>query len=302
MLDIGRLRALHAVATYGSVGAAADALGYTPSAVSQQLAKLERETRTPLLERRGRGVALTDAAQHLAATAAQVLDLVEQAELDLEEQRGQVAGEIVLAAFPTAARGLLPPVLARLQTEYPALTVDVLEIDPFEAVAGVARGELTVAVVHDWHNTPLALPEELSRVRLGTDPADILMPATHPLADREVVRPADLSGERWICQPEGSICHDWLVRTMRKAGFEPRVAYSVAEYQSQLAMLAHGVGIAMIPRLGRGPLPAGVVAVPLNPAPSRRIYAAWRTLTARRPAVSATLAALRSGWAGRDTA
>jgi DNA-binding transcriptional LysR family regulator len=302
MLDIGRLRALHAVATYGSVGAAADALGYTPSAVSQQLAKLERETRTPLLERRGRGVALTDAAQHLAATAAQVLDLVEQAELDLEEQRGQVAGEIVLAAFPTAARGLLPPVLARLRTEYPALTVDVLEIDPFEAVAGVARGELTVAVVHDWHNTPLALPEELSRVRLGTDPADILMPATHPLAAREVVRPADLAGERWICQPEGSICHDWLVRTMRKAGFEPRVAYSVAEYQSQLAMLAHGVGIAMIPRLGRGPLPAGVVAVPLNPAPSRRIYAAWRTLTARRPAVSATLAALRSGWAGRDTA
>src|SRR4029453_12674481 len=213
MLDIGRLRALHAVATYGSVGAAADALGYTPSAVSQQLAKLEGETRTPLVERCGRGVALTGAAQHLAATAAQVLDLVEQAELDLEEQRGQVAGEIVLAAFPTAARGLLPPVLARLRTEYPALTVDVLEIDPFEAVAGVARGELTVAVVHDWHNTPLALPEELSRVRLGTDPADILMPATPRLPDREVVRPADLAGERWICQPEGSICHDWLVRT-----------------------------------------------------------------------------------------
>jgi DNA-binding transcriptional LysR family regulator len=302
MLDLGRLRALRAVATYGSVGAAADALGYTPSAVSQQLAKLERETRTPLLERRGRGIVLTDAAHHLAATAAQVLDLVEQAELDLEEQRGQVAGEIVLAAFPTAARGLLPPVLARLGTEYPALTVDVVEIDPFEAVAGVARGELTVAVVHDWHNTPLALPDELTRIKLGTDPADILMPSSHPLAGREIVRPADLAGERWICQPEGSICHDWLVRTMRKAGYEPRVAYSVAEYQTHLAILAQGVGIALIPRLGRGPLPDGVVAVPLHPAPSRRIYATWRTLTARRPAVSATLAALRSGWSSRDTA
>jgi DNA-binding transcriptional LysR family regulator len=302
MLDLGRLRALHALAIYGSVGAAADALGYTPSAVSQQLAKLERETRTPLLERRGRGIVLTDAARHLAATAAQVLDLVEQAELDLEEQRGQVAGEIVLAAFPTAARGLLPPVLARLASEYPALTVDVLEIDPFEAIAGVVRGELTVAVVHDWHNTPLALPDELTRVKLGTDPADILMPSSHPLAEREVVRPADLAGERWICQPEGSICHDWLVRTMRKAGYDPRVAYSVAEYQTQLAILAQGVGIALIPRLGRGPLPAGVVAVPLHPAPSRRIYATWRTLTARRPAVSATLAALRSGWSSRDTA
>ena len=302
MLDLGRLRALHAVATYGSVGGAANALGYTPSAVSQQLAKLERETRTPLLERRGRGIVLTDAAQQLAATAAQVLGLVEQAELELEEQRGQVAGEIVLAAFPTAARGLLPPVLARLAAEHPALTVDVVETDPFEAVAGVVRGELTVAVVHDWHNTPLALPEDLTRVKLGTDPADILMPAAHPLAGREVVRPADLAGERWICQPEGSICHDWLVRTMRRSGYEPRVAYSVAEYQTQLAMLAHGVGIALIPRLGRGPLPAGVVAVPLHPAPSRRLYAVWRTLTARRPAVSATVAALRSGWSGRDTA
>lgn len=302
MLDLGRLRALHAVATYGSVGAAADALGYTPSAVSQQLAKLERETRTPLLERRGRGVALTDAAQHLAQTAAQVLGLVEQAELELEEQRGLVAGEIALAAFPTAARGLLPAVLARLSAEHQALTVDVVETDPFEAIAGVVRGELTVAVVHDWHNTPLALPDELTRVKLGTDPADILMPDTHPLAGQEVVRPADLAGERWICQPEGSICHDWLVRTMRKTGHEPQVAYSVAEYQTQLAILAHGVGIALIPRLGRGPLPAGVVAVPLHPAPSRRVYAVWRTLTARRPAVSATVAALRSGWSGRDTA
>lgn len=302
MLDLGRLRALHAVATYGSVGAAAEALGYTPSAVSQQLAKLERETRTPLLERRGRGIVLTDAAQQLAATAGQVLGLVEQAELELEEQRGQVAGDIMLAAFPTAARGLLPPVLARLAAEHPALTVDVVESDPFEAIAGVVRGELTVGVVHDWHNTPLALPDELTRVKLGVDPADILLPAKHPLAGREVVRPADLAGERWICQPEGSICHDWLVRTMRKAGFEPRVAYSVAEYQTQLAMLSHGVGIALIPRLGRGPLPAGVVAVPLHPAPSRRLYAAWRTLTARRPAVSATLAALRSGWSERDTA
>ena len=302
MLDLGRLRALHAVATYGSVGAAAAALGYTPSAVSQQLAKLERETRTPLLERRGRGVVLTDAAQLLAATASQVLGLVEEAELALEEQRGAVIGELRLAAFPTAARGLLPPVLARLQAEHPALSVDVAELDPPDTVAAVARGELAVGVVHDWHNTPLALPEELSRVKLGTDLADIILPAAHPLADKEFLRPADLADERWICQPEGSICHDWLVRTMRKAGFEPRVAYSVAEYQTQLAMLAHGIGIALIPRLGRGPLPESVVAVPLQPAPSRRLFAVWRTLTARRPAVAVTVDALRSGWRERDTA
>jgi DNA-binding transcriptional LysR family regulator len=302
MIDRGRLRALHAVAIYGSVGSAADALGYTPSAVSQQLAKLERETRTALLERRGRGIVLTDAAQRLAATAAQVLQLVEEAELTLEEQRGQAIGELVLAAFPTAARGLLPAVLPRLIDDNPALEVRLIETDPFEAVAAVNRGEVHVAVVHDWHNTPLTLPEGLSRRKLGSDPADILVPSSHRLAGKESVQAADLVGERWICQPVGSICHDWLIRTMRKAGVEPEVAYSVAEYQTQLAMLARGIGIGLLPRLGRGPLPDGVVAVPLRPAPSRRLYAVWRTATARRPAVAATLAALKAGWRDRDTA
>lgn len=302
MMDLGRLRALHAVAMYGSVGSAADALGYTPSAISQQLAKLERETRTILVERRGRGIVLTDAAQQLAATASKVLQLVEDAELALEEQRGQAIGSLLIAAFPTAARGLLPAVLPRLIDDNPALDVRVTEIDPFEAVAAVARGEIHIAVVHDWHNTPLALPDELSRVKLGTDPADILVPASHRLAGKEFVRADDLVGERWICQPAGTICHDWLIRTMRKAGVEPDVTYSVAEYQTQLAMLARGIGIGLLPRLGRGPLPEGVVAVPLQPAPSRRLFAVWRTATARRPAIAVTLAALKAGWQDRDTA
>ncbi|TWD82268.1 DNA-binding transcriptional LysR family regulator [Kribbella amoyensis] len=302
MIELGRLRALHAVAVHGSIGTAADALGYTPSAVSQQLAKLERETRTPLLEKRGRGIVLTDAAQQLAATAAEVLRLVEEAELQLEEQRGQAIGELVIAAFPTAARGLLPAALPRLIDGNPALDVRVLEIDPYEAVAAVQRGEVHIAVVHDWHNSPLALPDELSRAKLGSDPADILVPETHRLAGKESVRAVDLVGERWICQPAGSICHDWLVRTMRSAGVEPFVAYSVAEYQTQLALLARGIGIGLLPRLGRGPLPDGVVAVPLQPAPSRRLYAVWRTATARRPAIAAALTALKTGWRDRDTA
>jgi DNA-binding transcriptional LysR family regulator len=206
-----------------------------------------------------------------ATTAEQVLRLVEQAELTLEEQRGQAVGELRLAAFPTAARGLLPTVLTTLIDGHPALDIRVVETDPFEAVAAVNRGEMHVAVVHDWHNTPLALPDGLSRIKLGSDPADVLVPASHRLAGKELVRAADLVGERWICQPAGSICHDWLVRTMRKAGAEPEVAYSVAEYQTQLAMLAQGIGIGLLPRLGRGPLPTGVVAIPLQPAPVRRL-------------------------------
>jgi DNA-binding transcriptional LysR family regulator len=302
MIDLGRLRALHAVALYGSVNRAAEALGYTPSAVSQQLAKLERETRTVLVERRGRGIVLTDAAQQLASTASRVLELVEDAELTLEEQRGQAIGTLTIAAFPTAARGLLPNALSTLMHENPGLDVRVTETDPFEAVAAVNRGEIHVAVVHDWHNTPLALPEGLSRTKLGSDPADVLVPATHRLAGKEFVRAEDLVGERWICQPAGSICHEWLIRTMRRAGVEPDVAYSVAEYQTQLAMLAQGIGIGLLPRLGRGPVPDDVVVVPLQPAPTRRLYAVWRTTTARRPAISVTLSTLKSAWPRRDTA
>src|SRR5689334_19173875 len=213
MIDLGRLRALYAVAQYGSVNRAAEALGYTPSAISQQLAKLERETRTTLVERQGRGIALTDAALQLAATAERVLELVEDAELTLEEQRGEAIGTLRIAAFPTAARGLLPAALSRLIDEQPGLDVRVDETDPFEAVAAVNRGEVHIAVVHDWANTPLALPEGLSRVKLGSDPADVLVPAAHRLAGKEFVRAEDLVGERWICQIPGSICHEWLMRT-----------------------------------------------------------------------------------------
>jgi len=302
MIDLGRLRALHAVAQYGSVNRAAEVLGYTPSAVSQQLTKLERETRTTLIERQGRGIVLTDAARQLASTAARILELVEDAELTLEEQRGQAIGTLTIAAFPTAARGLLPQALARLIDENPGLDVRVTETDPFEAVAAVSRGEIHVAVVHDWQNTPLSLPEGLSRVKLGSDPADVLVPATHRLAGKESVRAEDLVGERWICQPAGSICHEWLVRTMRRAGVEPEIAFSVAEYQTQLAILARGIGIGLLPRLGRGTLPDGVVVVPLQPAPSRRLYAVWRTTTSRRPAIAVTLSTLESAWPDRDTA
>ncbi|MEV5966642.1 LysR family transcriptional regulator [Kribbella sp. NPDC051952] len=302
MIDLGRLRALHAVAQYGSVNRAAEVLGYTPSAVSQQLAKLERETHTTLVERQGRGIVLTDAARQLAATASRILELVEDAELTLEEQRGQAIGTLNIAAFPTAARGLLPRALGRLIDGNPGLDVRLVETDPFEAVAAVSRGEIHVAVVHDWQNAPLALPEGLSRVKLGVDPADVLVPATHRLAGKEFVRAEDLVGERWICQPAGSICHEWLIRTMRRAGVEPNVAYSVAEYQTQLAMLANGIGVGLLPRLGRGTIPDGVVVVPLQPAPSRRLYAVWRTTTSRRPAISVTLQTLKAAWPERATA
>ncbi|MFD4671598.1 LysR family transcriptional regulator [Lentzea sp. NPDC058450] len=293
MLDLGRLKALHAIATHGTVGAAAEVLGYTPSAVSQQIAKLERETRTTLLERNGRGVRLTDAARLLAETADQVLKLVEEAEVALEEQRGTAIGRLCIGAFATASRGLLPDVLVSLGEQHPALDVRLTEIDPPYATEAVARGELDLAIVHDWANTPLPVPESLSREFIGEDVAEVLVPDSNPLSRKEFLEPIDLAGERWICQVEGSICFDWLERTFHGAGIEPVVAYRISEYHTQMALLAKGIGVALIPRLGRGEVPENVRVVPLRPTPTRRLYAVWRTQASRRPAITATLEVIR---------
>ncbi|WP_127360437.1 LysR family transcriptional regulator [Actinacidiphila soli] len=297
MLDLARLRALHAVHAHGSVGAAAAALGYTPSAVSQQISKLERETRTRLLERHGRGVALTDAAQLLVATAQQLMSLVEEAEVALEEQRGRPAGRLTVAAFPTAACGLLPGVLAELTAAHPTLELRLVEVDPHLSVDLVARGVVDLAVAHDWDIAPLPAPEGLERAVIGDDRCDVLVPAGHRLAARESVVREDLADERWICQPPGTVCHDWLVRTLRESGSEPELAFQVAEYRTQLALVAAGLGIALVPRLGRGVVPEGVAAVRLDPMPVRRLYAVWRTGAARRPAITETVRVLRAHWA-----
>ncbi|MGI5398812.1 LysR family transcriptional regulator [Streptomyces sp. CA-135486] len=298
MLDLGRLRALHAVSVHGSVAAAATALGYTPSAVSQQIAKLERETRTTLLERQGRGVALTEEARHLAATAQELLAIVERAETTLEERRGEPTGRLAIGAFATAARGLLPGVLAELGRRHPGLDARMTEVDPHLSIDLVARGMIDLAVAHDWDIAPLPAPEGVEQAVIGDDLCDLLVPEGHPLAARASVRREELTGERWICQPPGTVCHDWLIRTLRAAGCEPDVAHQAEEYHTQVALVAAGLGIAMIPRLGRGALPAGVVAVVLDPVPKRRLYALWRMGAARRPAITATVGALRGHWVG----
>ncbi|GAA3423355.1 LysR substrate-binding domain-containing protein [Streptosporangium sandarakinum] len=294
MLDLNRLKALHAVAVYGSVGAAAEALMVTPSAVSQQLAKLERETGAPLLERNGRGVRLTDAAGLLADHAGRILALVETAEADFEALRGEVVGRLCIGAFPTAARGLMPGALRLLQKRHPDLQLQMMEREPARQIREVARGELDLALAQDWSNRPMAIPEGLSRETLLDDIADAALPAAHPLAGRPEIELADLSGERWVSSSPGTVCHDWLVHTLRAAELEPEISCMADEYPTQLALVAAGQGCAIIPRLGRDFLPEGVRIIPLRPRLSRRVYALWRADAARRPAIRAAVEALKA--------
>ncbi|MGA4848959.1 LysR family transcriptional regulator [Streptomyces sp. G5(2025)] len=297
MLDLARLRALHAVSVHGTVGAAATALGYTPSAVSQQIAKLERETRTTLLERRGRGVALTEEALHLADTARQLMAIMERAETELEERRGVPAGRLTIAAFASAARGLLPGALAELARRHPALDARMSEIDPHLSIDLVAKGAVDVAVVHDWDIAPLPTPPGVEQAVIGDDFCDLVVPDGHRLAGRTSVRREELKGERWITQPPGLVCHEWLVRTLREAGCEPHIAHQAEENPTLVALVAAGLGIALVPRLGRGPIPDGAVTVRLEPVPVRRLYVLWRAGAARRPAITETVRVLRARWA-----
>lgn len=293
MLSLERLRVLHAVATTGSVSAAADTLHVTTSAVSQQLARLEREVGQRLLERRGRGVRLTDAAVLLARHASQLLAQVEQVEAELAGHKGAVAGSLAVAAFATAARGLLPPALRSLREKYPELSVRLSEQEPTESIPALRRGDLDLAVVQDWAEAPLTLPPELSRQPLTEDAFDLALPADHPLAGRAAVTLAELRDEDWISWTAGQICHDWLTKALRAIGHEPRVRHTASEHSTQLALVAAGLGAAIIPRLGREPALPEVRFVPIEPTPCRRIFALWRTSTDRRPAIQAGLNALR---------
>ncbi|MBW8485039.1 LysR family transcriptional regulator [Actinomadura parmotrematis] len=295
MLDLERLRALHSVATYGSVSAAADVLHVTTSAVSQQLAKLERETGQKLLERNGRGVRLTDAAELLVTHAEHILSLVERAQADLEAHRGTVVGRLTLGAFPTAVRGLIPGALGRLHREHPDLSVQLQELDPYQSMPLVVRGDLDMAIVQDWDNEPLPNPEGLQRGAICDDVADVALPPGHPLAGRAEIGLKELAGDPWISSSPGSVCCAWLINTLRGFEAEPRIAHMAYEIPTQLALVAAGLGSAILPRLGRCDVPPGVTILPLRPAMTRRVYAVWREETARRPAVRAALAALRTG-------
>ncbi|PBD00695.1 DNA-binding transcriptional LysR family regulator [Streptomyces sp. Ag82_O1-15] len=294
MLNLERLRTLDALARHGSVSRAAEGLHVTTSAVSQQMSKLEREVGQQLLAKNGRGVRLTDAGRLLAEHAARILSQVELAQSDLEAQRGQVVGELRLSAFPTAARGLFPTALAALRADHPGLRVSSSELEPEAGVAGVIRGDLDLAVVLDWYNKPMPLPDGLVKAPILDDPADVAMPVGHRLADRAEVDLGDFADDEWITWGEGEFCHEWLMFTLRSRGVEPHIGHRAAETHTQLGLVAAGLGVCIAPLLGRRPMPDGVVTVPLRQAVRRHVYVIWRADADRRPSIRAAVAALRA--------
>ncbi|MBM9460384.1 LysR family transcriptional regulator [Nocardioides sp. zg-536] len=293
MIDLDALAGLRAVATHGSVVAAAAATGFTPSAISQQVKRLERQTGVPLLERVGRGVMLTSHGLHLVESSRRVLAELEELEAGLQRRAGVVSGQVRLAAFSTAMRGLVAPIVRRLREEHPELRLTLTEHEPWDTVDLVAGGEVEIGVVHRWGGVALAVPEHVVTTPLAGDVADLVVHREHPLATRSSVTPHDLLEVDWVATSEGTICRQWLGRMYDGTGRGPRIAHVSAEFDSHLALVAAGLGVALVPRMGRAPLGEALVAVPVrDPEPVRLVDALHRRTMADSPAVTAVLDAL----------
>lgn len=304
MIDLEAVVALRAVATNGSVAAAADSLGFTPSAVSQQIKRLERGTRIALLERVGRGVVLTDAGRHLVTSSATVLADLERIEADLHLAGGgigsgsaerRVTGEVRIGAFSTAVRGILVDVLPRLRDEHPELRVPLRESEPWETIALVASGQRDLGIVHRWGGVALAMPEPLVETPLFTDVADVILRRDHPLAGRTELTPTDLADEEWIATFDSTICRQWLRRLFDGVSNAPRVVHESMEFENHLELVRAGLGVALVPRMGRPPLHPDLVGIPtVRPASTRGVSAVHRRSQADSPALQTVLDAIRA--------
>ncbi len=288
------MRALHAVATHGTVAAAASALHVTPSGVSQQLAKLEREAGQRLLEPHGRTIRLTTAGHVLAGHAAGILARVEQARSDLDQLRDDVTGPLRIGAIGTTVHALLPPVLAALRDRHPGLEVTLHEGEAEETMPQVVDGRLDLAVLESWEHRPTVVPPSTSRTTLLHDVADLALPASHRLAHRKTVDLAEVDGISWIAWSVGSGCYQWMQQVLRQHGNHDRISSTVGSFPTQLALVAGNVGAAFVPRLGRDSIPDNVRILTTRPPLNRTIYAINRAEDDDRGAIRACVDALTS--------
>ena len=294
-ISLAGLRAIDSLATEGSMAAAARALGYTPSAISQQIAGLERDLRQVLVEQHGRVAALSAAGRIVADSARKVLDEIDGMRVQLEAEQNTVAGTLSVAAFATATRGIVPAALHTLLDQWPKLETRLLETDSHRALALVEDGTVDIAVAHDWLAMPLVLSDGLSARRLGDDISDALVHEDHRLACRTSVRMAELAEESWLYEP-GSVAHDLLIQAFSAVPHPERFGHVVTEYASQVAMVAVGLGVALVPRMGRGPVPDSVRVLTIEPTPVRQVYAVWRSAMSTRPALQAAVLALKEAF------
>lgn len=304
MLNVHRLAVLRAVVTEGSITAAAAELSYTPSAVSQHIAALERETGTRLLERVGRRVRPTPAGSLLSTHAAEILDRVGEAEAALAALTDGRTGRIRLATFGSAGTGLVPPAVGRFRARHPDVDLQLMLAEQVEALTAVKcdRADLAVVILDleasDAQSVPVPSGSGLDWHELLLDPYFVALPCDHPLSALDEVELVRLADEKLVSGDGNRLCpcSEMFTQLCTAAGFQPRFAIEVDDYPTVQSLVAAGLGVAAVPLLGLSPaVHDGVTIRPLvRPALTRRIFAVSRCSARADPLVGAMLGALRA--------
>lgn len=295
MLNVGRLRVLTEVARHGSFSAAADALSYTQSAVSQQIATLEAETGMTMLERHPRGVRLTQAGEALVQHAQGILARLEAAETELSAIAGLHAGRLRMASFSTAGATLMPLAIAMFRKRHPDVELTLAEGEPEQIAPRLRAGELDLALLFEFGRpSPAPGTDSLMHVELLQDLMYLALPRDHPLAGCDELRLSDLSHEAWIQTSRASPCARHVVRCCHAAGFEPNVSFESDDYQTVQGLVAAGVGVALIPELALSIVRQDIAIRALSPSPPMRSVVAAAPSDARlSPATPVMLSILQ---------
>jgi molybdate transport repressor ModE-like protein len=293
MLDVRRMKVLREVATQGSFSAAAEALNFTQSAVSQHIAALEREAGTQLVERRRGGARLTDAGRVLVQHADAILARMDSAEEELAALAGLRGGRLRLISFQSGNATLAPRAVAAFRARHPDVELSLAEAEPEQACSLLRTGEVDLALVYDHPTVPELLGDDMELTHLVDDGYEAIVPIDHPLARRRRLQLSDLAEEAWVASSPRGGCRLIMERLCREQGFGARVAFEVDETQAVQALVAAGVGVTLLPRLALTSVHPGVVVRPLVAAPQRRVYAARLQGAHRSPASDAMLQTLQ---------
>ncbi|MFV0373439.1 LysR family transcriptional regulator [Microbacterium sp.] len=289
MLDLRRLRLLHEFAHRGTVSAVAEALSYSPSTVSHQLAALERDAGVALLVPSGRRLHLTPEGRRLAEVAERMLALEEEARGALRGT-GPGAGPVRVAVFQTVTHSVVPRALSLLRERAPDLRVEAAELAPEAGLAALVARRVDLVVAEQYQNYARERVPGLDRVQLGSDEIRLAVPEDSPAADLH-----DLREAVWVMEPEGTAARTWTVQQCRAAGFEPDVRFEAADLLAHARLIAAGHAVGMLPDLltlqGAYPLRLR----PLPGRPHRDIFTSARLSSRDRVDVQLVRAALRDG-------
>lgn len=293
MLNLGRLVVLAEVISRGSFSAAAEALSYTQSAVSQSIARLEAETGTTLVVRDRRGVRPTVAGATLVGHAETIFAQVEAAEADLAAVLGIRAGRLRVASFPSAGATLMPLAVARFRQAHPEVALTLAEGEPEQIEPRLRAGEFDLALLFEFPEVRERPGLGLRSVTLLEDPMHVALPAEHPLASKPALSLADLRDQQWVQTSASSPCARHVVRSCLAAGYEPYVAFESDDYDTVQGLVAAGVGVALIPRLALTRVHSGIVVRALAPrSPARKVTAATMAGPGVAPAAKSMIAVL----------